>query len=190
MKECERVAQNILNNVYTPISDYTEGSPTKVFPLHERENIEKAHIIESFSRDLIISKKGSEIKEALEKVIQNEQNEMTSLLNKMSELKMKINEEPTLPAEKEQYYTIDGFEDKVTDLPMFYPWECSKEDTTGYVGDTTPDERNKMRSEYNSAASRLVSCKVEVVMLNTMINNFQDKKSYDLNVRQAAILGF
>lgn len=190
MKECEIVAQNILRNVYTPISDYVEEVQKKEFPLNERENIEKAHIIESFSRDLIISKKGSEIKIALEKVIQNEQNEITTLLNKMSELKIKIGDEPMVPAEKELYYTIDGFEDKITDLPMFYPWGCEKSDTTGYVGDNTPDERNQMRSDYNSAASRLINCKVEIVMLNTMINNFQDNKSYNLNVRQAAVLGF
>lgn len=191
MKECERVAQNILNNIYIPVSDYTEGVPAKIFPLSERENIEKAHIIESFSRDLIISKNGSEIKEALDKIVQKEQEEIITLLNQMSELKIKIGEEPTVPAEKEQYYTIDGFEDKITDLPMFYPWDFKNmEGDSGYVGDTTPDERNKMRSDYNSIASRFVNCKVEIVMLNTMINNFEDKKSYNLNIRQASILGF
>lgn len=193
MKQCEIVAQNILSNVYTPISDYTEDSPKKEFALNERETIEKSHILEQFNNSLTISKKGAEIKEKLQKVLQDEQEEINSLSNTLLELKIKIVDEPTLTAQESCSWKIDGFEDKVSDLPMFYPWEsCSEtlKDSVEYVGESRPEEVRKMKSDYNNLASKLVDCKLEVMMLNTMIGNFEDKKVYSLNIRQAAMLGF
>lgn len=195
MKQCEVVAQNILSNVYTPISDYTEDSPKKEFALNEREIIEKSHILEQFNTSLTISKKGSEIKEKLQKVLDEEQAEVASLGSKLIELKVKIEDEPTQTAVENTPWKLDGFEDKVSDLPMFYPWNCCGEvmdtkDSIEYVGENKPEDVRKMKSEYNSVASKIVDCKVEIVMLSTMITNFEDKKVYPLSVKQAAMLGF
>lgn len=190
MKQCEVIAQNILNNVYTPISDYTERSPKKEFALNERETIEKSHIAEHFSNSMKISKKGFAIKEKLQASLQEESESISGLSNKLTELKIKIGEEPTLQAKTYSSWLIDGFEDKISDTPLFYEINYNIGESIEYVGENKPEDVRHLKDEYNNTANKLIQCKIEVVMINTMINNFDDKKSYDLDVRQAAILGF
>ena len=164
------------------------------------ESLQKSHIEEIFDRDapsrgFTIDKNGKEIKERLQKMLQEEQQTCTMLQVNWTEMFSKFEEKPTQPAIKELYYMVDGWEDKLGDLPLMFPWDktyCKSESVEGYMESTPSAEEElcKQRRDYNDLVQRYIGCKKEIALLETMIDNFSDEKIYKLTVKEAAMLGW
>lgn len=159
------------------------------FRENEGNELKKSHIINSFSYSdskFSITKRGKEIKEKLLKVLEDEKAEILNYTSKMETLKSEVGEEPTSLFSDDYYYLVDGWEDKIPTLPFVYNCRTQKEDIM--VESNSPSKN--LRSEYNDIACRLVQCQIEIKMIETMMDSFEDTRLYDLNVRQASMLGF
>lgn len=164
--------------------------------------IKKSHIEYTFgdSPDFRIPKTGKEIKEKLNGMMIDEQQEISNYTNQINTLRSCINVTPEGDAEKEYYYLLDGFEDKVGVLPgQPYSHEqlhchCCCEDSRFSDEDSQEetDEHKtiKLMWQYNDALVKWIGCKREIAMLNTMLINLVDNKSYNLSVKVATTLGF
>ena len=91
---------------------------------------------------------------------------------------------------------VDGWEDKLGDLPLMFPWDqlcCDKPvDANSYMESTPKAEEEvcKQRRDYNELVEKYIGCKKEIALLETMIDNFSDDKIYKLTVKEAAMLGW
>lgn len=164
-------------------------------------NLEKSHVENLFEcgapeRGFTIDKKGIEVKERLKKMLAEEQGTETMLRVKWTELLPKLDKQPTTPAIKARYYMVDGWEDKLGDLPLMYEWEdldCCIESSSDAYMENTPSadaECKKLRREYNDLVEKYIGCKREIALLNTMIEGFSDTKIYKLTVKEATMLGW
>lgn len=168
----------------------------------KKDTLEKSHVEDIFERDapsrgFTIDKNGKEIKERLQKMLADEQQTCTMLQVTWTEMLSKFEDKPTQPAIKELYYMVDGWEDKLGDLPLMFPWDktyCNAESPSidGYMESTPSAEAElcKQRREYNDIVQRYIGCKKEIALLQTMIDNFSDEKIYKLTVKEAAMLGW
>lgn len=149
-----------------------------------------------------IAKTGSEIKTALI---------ATSVFIKADESKHKAEmaeerkEVGFDPEGKFDEYDTDGLENRVEDMPsrysyeQMYPNDGVKEsvgvssfdsvETSPVTSTVTPEIKKCMR-EYNDHARRYLKCKLQSVYMATAIKNLDDKRSYKLTIKEAAILGF
>jgi hypothetical protein len=159
----------------------------------------KSHIGYQFSssENLKVTKKGSEIKEKLKAIKDKELLEISGYQSKMEALKAVI---PTAPSEPANDYNYEGIE--VLEKLMMFPWNetyCNgdneKSDMVISASETKPEKSEAQilcdnKREYNRNVDKIIECQKEIVLINTMLNNFSDSKTYDLSVRQAAVLGF
>lgn len=142
--------------------------------------LQKSHIIHQFGHadNIQINKKGSEIKQNLESHKTKEMLAASKAQAEMVNIKEKVNCEPT---EDPDSYIADGID--VAIMPKKYPWsECYSENES--------DETAKLKNKYNQCASKFIECQVECAMIDTMLKNIEDNKTYNLTVKQATILGF
>ena len=167
---------------------------------NSNDTLQKSHIENMFesdapSRGFTIDKKGIEIKERLKKMLADEQATETMLRIKWTELLPKLDKQPTSPAIKARYYMVDGWEDKLGDLPLMFEWEdldCCAPVSDSYVSETPQAEADskKLRREYNDLVEKYIGCKREIALLETMLAGFSDTKVYKLTVREATMLGW
>ena len=167
-----------------------------------KEKLEKSHVENLFghdapSRGFTIDKKGTEIKERLNGLLQQEEHESTLLEAKMSAMlsSMPEGEKPTKSVSETYYYMVDGWEHKLGDLPMMFDWsEVDSKDHDSGCGcsDCTAGTTNNknVKREYNELVYKYISTKKEIALLRTMIENFSDDKMYSLTVREATMLGW
>lgn len=151
---------------------------------------EKSHFLNNFHETFLIEKTGKEIKEKVAIVLQKENNEIEKYKIELDLLKSQIKEDPT---EKfDNYYLIDGFEDKIEVIPLIYPWSscCETSDSIEFVGEKEPEEIQKLKNEYNSKVNKLVECMIEMVMMQTVLISYPDKKVFKLTLKEASLLGF
>lgn len=165
-------------------------------------NLEKSHIENLFehdapSRGFTIDKPGTEIKERLKGLLHQEEHELTLTEAKISGILATIpdNEKPTKPVSEVYYYIVDGWESKLGDLPMMYPWDevdSPKVVDSCMCSDCQSDKRpeGNAKREYNELVYKYVGTKKEIALLMTMIENFSDDKVYSLTVREATMLGW
>jgi len=153
--------------------------------IEDQDLIEKSHINEFvYNEDMKVSKTGKELKEKFQEQIKGEVEEIREYSTKIQELLQKIGEQPTKKVDEIWYYRVDGWEDKLPILPMIFGdgyASINEGDGSGVKGD---------KYEYDQLVGRLIDCNIEIIMLNTMIENMKDNKEYKLTVRQAAMLGF
>ena len=165
------------------------------------DQLEKSHIENIFENDapargFTIDKSGKEVKERLQKMLADEQQTCTMLQVSWTEMFAKFEEKPSVPPIKCCYYMVDGWEDKLGDLPLMFPWEetyCNEAVVSESYMDTTPTEKEdvcKQRREYNDLVEKYIGCKKEIALLETMIDNFSDDKVYKLTVKEATMLGW
>jgi hypothetical protein len=157
----------------------------------------KSHIGYQFSssENLKVTKKGTEIKEKLKAIKDKELVEISGYQSKMEALKAVI---PTAPSEPANDYNYEGIE--VPEKLMIFPWNetyCNEEKSTMVISasETKPEKSEAQilcdnKREYNRSVDKIIECQKEIVLVNTMLNNFNDSKTYDLSVRQAAVIGF
>ena len=161
-----------------------------------RDTLQKSHV-EVFGdsqtqRGFVISKKGNEIKAKLKLMLEKEVQESTVYYNKAMALVVKIGCEPTKSASEQFYYLVDGWEDKIGQIPNVYGWGPVVEQCCDEISQSEPrtDDLRCLKDEYDQCVRQWIETKREQAMLNTMINNLSDTKEYDLTVREAVILGF
>lgn len=157
----------------------------------------KSHIGYQFTNaeNLKVSKKGSEIKEKLKAIKDKELVEISAFQSKMEALKAVI---PTAPTEPVNNYDEVELPEKLTT----YPWNetyCNEEKSSNNMvisaTETKPEKSEAQilcdnKREYNRNVDKIVECQKEIILINTMLNNFSDSKTYDLSVKQATVLGF
>lgn len=151
---------------------------------------EKSHFLNNFRETFLIEKTGKEIKEKVAIVLQKENDEIEKYKIELDLLKSQIKEDPT---EKfDNYYLIDGFEDKIEAIPLMYPWSscCETNDSVEFVGEKEPEEIQKLKNKYNSQVNRLVECMIEGIMMQTVLISYPDKKVFKLTLKEASLLGF
>lgn len=168
------------------------------------DEIQKSHIIRDFDsqQQFTIDKPGKLIKEKLRKMLEDERTENSTYLTNLAIVRSQIDEDPSGDAKRMYYYRIDGFEDKIGLIPG-EPY--SYEQFTGNSIDekkSSPQNVNidtvqykedcscKKKSDYNKFLEGWIDSKVEIAMLETMINNLEDNKVYKLSVGQATMMGF
>jgi len=157
----------------------SEGSDSLIGTVGQEE-LQKSHINWNFGRNenLPIAKKGADIKEKLLKIKEHELLECQSYQSKLEALKVSINSEPTECIDE---YTTEGLD--ITILPKVYAWSET-------YSENEQDILCKQKREYNEAARNYVKSQSEIILIDTMVNNLDDAKMYQLTVQQAAILKF
>jgi len=177
--------KDIKDVIWGAIMNYNTSSKNIVKSLllqniEDKDLIEKSHINEFvYNKDMEISKTGKELKEKFGEMLKEEIDDVRGLSTKINEKVEEISERPTKKVKDVWGWRIDGWEDKLPVLPLVYNEE--------YIVGGAPD---KDKCEYDRLVSRLIDCSIEVIMLNTMIDNMKDSKEYKLTVRQASMLGF
>lgn len=183
--------KDIKDVIWGAIMNYNTSSKNIVKSLllqniEDQDLIEKSHINEFvYNEDMKVSKTGKELKEKFQEQIKGEVEEIREYMENVNGLLVSIGEQPTKQVKDVWYYKIDGWEDKLPVLPMIYG--------AGYKsleGESNSEDRDVNKYKYDQLVSKLIDCYIEVLMLNTMINNMKDSKEYKLTVRQAAMLGF
>jgi len=171
------------------------------------DNIVKSHVWEAFdSADNFISKTGKEIKEQIVGVIEEEETEKTKHLTEFTQLKSQLPLEPT----KDVYeWNFRGVKSSLTDVPKQYDYDIFnygeaklsespvinleapvKSIEQGSAPTKLTPEQTKVAQKYNNLVEKYIDCQVEIVKLNTLLNNLDDNKSYKLTVHQASLLKF
>lgn len=171
------------------------------------EQLQKSHVGDIFEKDapsrgFTIDKNGIDIKERLVKLLAETQEDCSVLRTKWTAMFEKFDKKPSEPATKELYYWIDGWEDKIGDLPAVFNWEETcyhslEESSSPDVGFSVGAEQSnpekefaKQRRDYNDAVEKYIECKKEIALLETMLANFDDEKVYKLTVKEASMLGW
>lgn len=166
--------------------------------LVDSDGIQKSHITEMFSyqNNLNIEKTGAEIKEALKKARNKEENEKNKTHSTATSLLASLGCEPT---EEIDNWVIDGYEDIIGSTPKLFPWrETYCESPISEMGQVLQTSQNTNSAEevcrqkdgYNRSIRKYVESIKEIAQIDTMINNLDDKKKYSLTIKQATILGF
>lgn len=175
-------------------------SSIRKFTLNESA-FEKSSYSEIFgySGNLKLKKSGADMKKALTKLKEKEEARKLSLYEKMVDLMSECDSQPT---EKMSSYVGNGMIDQVETVPKLFKHEFLYEKdsypqspsalTIDSSQQSSPDDeqkRKKMR-EYNDTAHDYVRKCVDILKLQTTINNLEDKAKYELTVDQASLLGF
>lgn len=184
----------------SPTEHLTSGATVEksyVLGEYDHDSIQKSHITEMFGyqNNLNIDKTGVEIKEALKKVRNKEENEKNTYHATATTLLASLGCEPT---EEIDNWVIDGYEDIIGSTPKLFPWRetyCESVSEMGQVlqtsqGDTNQKDVCKQKDDYNRCIRKYIDAIKEIAQIDTMINNLDDKKKYQLTIKQATILGF
>lgn len=162
--------------------------------------INKGELKDSFGYggEITFQKKGSEIKSQLQNVLLQKNLRKAALAAKLMDLRTMI------PHTPDQLFDDRRYDDKKENIlslcPMLdsvYSYDATvlREDmASNYVPSTTPTEDLKNISNMCSAYNDLVyacmdTCK-EICLAATLMDNFEDGKTYTLNVNQLQALGF
>ena len=144
--------------------------------------------------DFKITKKGSEIKAAIKSQQSNIEAKKVGLLSDMSVLKKQIGVEPTQDFCNNHSYMTEDLDLTNVDLPKEYGYSNEKvEDGNSSMpiyNSVDNDVNKSLKSQYDSKLYSYVDMLREERKMNTVINNIDDKKSYNLNARLASKLGF
>lgn len=160
----------------------------------EENDLEKGNITQAFGRhgdkQFKITKKGSDLKIGLEREISTHRKQMVENLAKAKVYLEYIKEVPTeeVPAYTLEPYTKESIGET---LPMVF------DDTYGLnsssEAESSPSGEEKTRMElkyrYNRCIRKAIDCLVEARFAETMQGGIEDKKTYELSVAQAAVLG-
>lgn len=156
--------------------------------MNKETYFQKSHFINNFRETFLVEKTGKEIKEKVLNIIAKEELEIVEYKTKLISLKNEIKEEPDVNANEIYYYQIEGFEDKIKEMPLIYKIELQREDS--YVGEKPLNDICELKSNYNNTVFRLINCYIELVMLNTIMSSYPDNKLYKLTLKEASLLGF
>lgn len=181
-EEAKKTIQQQLQNRKSDVQKSFEG----------HDDIHKSHLGYMLGSDnLKVSKKGKEIKEKLEKVLSDEKDQKTTLSTECTSLKEKIGTEPTCDVDD---YTFQGLKNRIAVAPKVYEWnECY---SNVQISETSPDSDKlindvcTLKRKYNQCVREFIESSAEIIQIQTMIDNMDEKKSYDLTVKQASVLGF
>lgn len=156
-------------------------------PILVNSLIQKSHILDMFGNsDIKISKKGFEIKSKMEDWKNKELQMCAQHQAKLEILKAKIGKEPT---ETMSEWTTEGFDVSIEPKTYCYEesdWSTSNDGTEGIEKQPI----GALKGEYNSIAHDYVKCQKDIKTIDTMVSNLTDSISYQLTIRQAALLGF
>lgn len=163
---------------------------------YDHDEIQKSHITEIFGygqNQIQISKTGKEIKSALQGIKAKEEAEKSKYLTQYTTILAQIGCEPTEDVEE---YVVDGFTDKLGDVPKMFSWRECYNDSGSLSSFTNLQEKEsandicKLKEQYNRCVRKYIDCCKEIAQIDTMINNLEDSKKFSLTVKQATILGF
>ena len=141
---------------------------------------------ESPNNGINVSKKGKEIKEALQKEFSVCVENKVSIFRGMSELVEKIGTPPTSSYDDD--YISEGWKGKI-DLPKKYCYDqLYKEDSVN--NQNNPVEFSKEMRQYNELARKFIIASIESKKIQTIINHIEENKTYKLTIDIAAKLGF
>jgi len=149
------------------------------------------------SQTFSIQKSGKLIKEKLEGIKGIANQKLLETFSKVQTLRSQISEEPT--QETSDYDSIMNL--RIQPIPKTYSWEqispnnqVGSDSDVNYSlkGDTSKVDTTiaDLMRQYNDSVYSYSSYKKDIAMIDTMLNNFQDNKNYDLSVEQATIFGF
>lgn len=150
--------------------------------------IQKSHFLNNFNSSFLVEKKGSEIKERLGSIFEKYQRDSVACRAEIEALKTKIGEDPTVSLEESYDWLIDGFEEKLGELPFLYL--SPKPVVEEYVTDKSIEELLELKGEYDSKVIKYVEGLIEIELIRTILNSYPDNKTYKLTVKEASILGF
>lgn len=192
-----------LNNLLDNKHEVKKSDSNELSGSISKETLVKSHIGYQFSNseNLTIDKKGSQIKEKLLSIKDKLSTGAAMHQAKMEALRQTI---PTAPTDKMDGYVSDGID--VNSIPAVYNWgetyysHCESPKIQSETVITEGENATPVKSqeeiiceskrEYNRCAERFISLQAEIKLIDTMVNNLEDNKTYKLVVKQAAILGF
>lgn len=181
-KQLKDLSKNNSHLTNTEYDEQTANLGRKIEKLEGRDNIKKSHITNELgnSNNINISKKGSEIKEKLIVLFNDETLECNMYFSELISLKDKINSEPSKQFDDE--WTTKGIIG--LNKPNRYDYaEC-------WDDNDNKDSITSLKREYNELVYKFIQSQVELKQLTTMIKNLIDTKVYDLSITQATLLGF
>lgn len=164
------------------------------------DTIEKSHISNAFlySNNFKFNKTGKEIKDQIDKVIIEEQAESEAAKSELTKMAKDIpaNDLPT-----QESYIPSRFEGKITPVYKKYRWErCyynenDKSSTVDYSNSTnsikaTSQEEADFCTNWNKNVEKFYDSQQEIIILQTLKNNLQDKQKYELTQEQLFALNF
>lgn len=153
------------------------------------------------SERFIVDKDGSDIIEAVDDMLDEVEDEADDCEEELDDLKKKIGIDPV--GEEESYY-FDGYEHIIEDIPPTYTWDqmngfkapvelTETVTVSGGAEIKSPDKKTPtvrdLMQEYNGKRRKFIAYKVEIINLNTIVANLDEKKKYKLTLRQLALLG-
>ncbi len=174
-------------------------------------SLEKGQLNEAFSysdlKDIKIKKTGKEIKESMNKTIVHENSQIDMLNIKLELYKVKdIDPTGIVSDYRLRGYSRHSFGNlpKVYSYRQKYPEDYVKESQTEAISITSvsgfdsntvqvqkvDDKTKSAMNMYNDCVSRIIESMVEIKIAETIKGGMEDKKSYDLTVKQAGALGF
>lgn len=165
----------------------------KSFGYEEEGDMEKSHVINTLGHQFSINKSGKLIKEKLLDMLEAEKSDHATYFTNLTILRSQIEDAPLGDFKEMYYYKIDGFEDKIGTMPgqpyaYNQCYNCSGELSDKETEGSSATDNKK--TSYNDNLLKWVDSKIEMLMLETMINNFEDSKVYPLTVEQATMIGF
>lgn len=160
--------------------------------------IEKSYALDAISNNVTIEKTGKEIKEALDTVEDSLKGERDKHYQNMLAYKNVAKVDPIGDME---YYDLNGFENRLSDIPKQYSYEQrypnSKEESespnlvySNHKVESITDEQKKAMYEYNRCAEKYIRTCINLLVIETLEKNLSDSKKISLSPRQAALLGF
>lgn len=161
------------------------------------ESIEKG-IVDTLSRDSLYKKSGEEIKVKLAESRQRQVLDKDSRLAELIAIRKQI---PIEPTECIRDWQLRGILFDKNNLPKQYSY-CTYQDDEGSCISVaarsillTPEKALSKQDrvniiKYNEILDKYISDLVELVYTDTLINNIEDKKQYELNLEQLVSLGF
>lgn len=163
----------------------------------ETDDLVKAISPDSLIRgieDFKVSKKGKDIKTALGTQLAGIESKQQTLMSEMNALKLQIKEEPTQDFCANHSYMCDGMLDK-TNIPKEYGYNQDKvmdsASSQSYVyQEPVNKDVQRMKSQYDDKLYSYVNRIQDIQKMNTIINNIDDNKTYNLNAQLASKLGF
>lgn len=194
--ERQKFTENLLNSF---------GFSEKEAQRSSQEELQKGVISYEItnSKTFCIPKSGKIIKEKLSEIKVIVQQKLSQEELRYQALRQSLEIEPD---QTQEYYSDTLLGMRIGEVPKRYSWEVmDRYRGTSPDGDSAslvnsieksptistenPNVYRKM-GEYNESVEKYRELKKDLVMTNTMLENFQDNKTYDLSVEQAAIFGF
>lgn len=189
--------KNIFNQATFKIKEILETGKKRTEvqeTLTKANDIQKSHLANMLGSDnLKIIKKGSELKEKLNTSLSKIIDEKDSKYQQIVELKNSINCEPTDEVDE---WTFQGLKSRISLAPKVFKWDdCYQKHYPQNSIDLSEDQKTEnsiceLKRKYNSLVRNYIEMSAEVIQIQTMIDNIEEKKNYELTVKQASTLGF